>query len=168
MPFTPFHFGPGAAIKAVIPARFSFTLFCYAQVVTDLEPAYHMLRGQYPVHRFFHTYLGAAVVAAFCALTGRPLCEYLLRLWRSPSLSPLNTLFTGPAKIQWAVAFLTAFVGTFSHVFLDSVMHPDITPMKPFTMANPMLHLISVGLLHVLCLVLGAVGALVLSLRRPV
>jgi hypothetical protein len=166
MPFTPFHFGPGAAIKAVIPGKFSFTVFCYAQVVTDLEPAYYMLRGQYPVHRFFHTYMGAALVGAFCALTGRPLCEYLLRLWPSPLLSPLNKLFTGPAKIPWAVAFLTAFVGTFSHVFLDSLMHPDVSPLRPFTTANPMLHVVSVGLLHAVCLVLGAVGALVLSRRR--
>jgi hypothetical protein len=35
MPFNPFHFGPGAAIKAVIPAQFSLVEFCYAQVVTD-------------------------------------------------------------------------------------------------------------------------------------
>jgi hypothetical protein len=166
MPFTPVHFGPGAAIKAVIPARFSFTIFCYAQAVTDLEPAYYMLRGQYPVHRFFHTYLGAALVGAFCALTGRPLCEYFLRLWPSPVLSPLNEFFSGPARIPWGIAFLTAFIGTFSHVFLDSVMHPDVTPLRPFTTANPMLHVVSVGLLHLVCLALGAVGGFVLSRRK--
>jgi hypothetical protein len=166
MPFTPFHLGPGAAIKAAIPARFSFTVFCYAQVVTDLEPAYYMLRGQYPVHRLFHTYLGAALVGAFCALTGRPLCEYFLRFWPSPLLSPLNRFFPGPATIPWGVAFFTAFIGTLSHVFLDSVMHPDVTPLRPFTTANPMLHVVSVGVLHVLCVALGAVGALVLSRRR--
>jgi len=91
MPFTPLHFGPGAAIKAAIPTHFSFTVFCYAQVVTDLEPGYFLLRGEYPVHRFFHTYLGATLVGAFCTLTGRPLCEWFLRVWPSPLLSPLNT-----------------------------------------------------------------------------
>jgi hypothetical protein len=166
LPFTPFHFGPGAAIKAAIPTRFSFTVFCYAQVVTDLESGYFLLRGQYPVHRFFHTYLGATLVGAFCALTGRPLCEWFLRIWPSALMSPLNTFFTGSARIPWRVAFFTAFVGTYSHVFLDSIMHPDITPLSPFTTANPMLHLVSVGLLHVLCLALGLAGALVLSRRR--
>ena len=91
MPFTPLHFGPGAAIKAAIPTHFSFTVFCYAQVVTDLEPGYFLLRGEYAVHRFFHTYLGATLVGAFCTLTGRPLCEWFLRVWPSPLLSPLNT-----------------------------------------------------------------------------
>ncbi len=166
MPFTPFHLGPGAAIKAVMPAKFSFTVFCYAQVVTDLEPAYYMLRGQYPVHRFFHTYLGAALVGAFCALTGRPLCEWFLRIWPSSLLSPLNRFYMGPGIIPWRVAFLTAFVGTYSHVFLDSVMHADIAPLRPFTTANPMLHLVNILLLHLLCVVLGAVGTLVMLGRR--
>ena len=56
MPVTPFHFGPGAAVKAAIPRHFSFTVFCFAQVVTDCETAYHMLRHEYPLHRWMHTY----------------------------------------------------------------------------------------------------------------
>jgi hypothetical protein len=53
-----------------LPGRFSFTVFCYAQVVTDLEPAYYMLRGQYPVHRFFHSYLGATMIVAANIIQG--------------------------------------------------------------------------------------------------
>jgi len=48
MPLTPFHFGPAAAIKAIAPAHFSFTVFCYSQVVIDLETGFHLLRGEYP------------------------------------------------------------------------------------------------------------------------
>ncbi len=82
MPFTPAHFGPGAAIKAVVPAHFSFAVFCYSQIVTDLEPAYFLLRGEYPVHRFFHTYPGAVLVGTFCAITGRPICQYFMNAVR--------------------------------------------------------------------------------------
>jgi len=42
MPFTPFHFGPAAALKAAAPAHFSFMVFCYAQVVTDLESGFYL------------------------------------------------------------------------------------------------------------------------------
>ena len=38
MPITPFHFGPGAAVKAVAPRHFSFTVFAFSQVMIDLEP----------------------------------------------------------------------------------------------------------------------------------
>jgi len=78
MPFTPFHFGPAAALKAAAPTRFSFTVFCYAQVVTDLETGFYLVRGEYPVHRFFHTYLGGAVVGHLA--------------WRSGSLAPCPCL----------------------------------------------------------------------------
>jgi hypothetical protein len=39
MPFTPYHFGPGALVKAIMPRHFSFTVFCFAQIVTDFETA---------------------------------------------------------------------------------------------------------------------------------
>ena len=38
MPITPFHFGPGALIKAAVPDHFSWTVFALANVVIDLEP----------------------------------------------------------------------------------------------------------------------------------
>src|SRR5262245_57341489 len=79
MPFTPYHFGPGLAIKAVMQSQFSFTIYCYAQVITDLESGDHLLHGDFPVHCFFHTYLGAALVGGLCAATGRPLFQWTLR-----------------------------------------------------------------------------------------
>lgn len=149
MPFTPFHFGPGAVIKAVVPARFSFAVFCYSQIVTDLEPAYFMLRGEYPVHRFLHTYAGAAVVGLFCATTGRPICQYFM-----------NAVDSSRARIPWQAAFAGALLGAFTHVFLDSIMHPDVAPLRPWTSANPMLHVIPTLALHILCVVLGVPLAL--------
>jgi membrane-bound metal-dependent hydrolase YbcI (DUF457 family) len=153
MPFTPFHFGPAAAFKAAAPAHFSLTIYCYAQVVTDLETAFYLVRGEYPVHRFFHTYVGATLVGVACALTGRPIFAVALRVWE-------RTL-----TIPWRVAFISAFLGTYSHVFLDSIMHRDIMPLNPFTTSNPMLRIIGLPLLHLLCLALGVLGVLVLPFR---
>jgi len=167
MPFTPFHFGPAAALKAVAPAHFSFTVFCYSQVVTDLESGFYLLRGEYPVHRFFHTYVGATVVGLACALTGRPLSQLALRAWQAWFPAPMTGLFGRSITTSWPVAFLSAFLGTFSHVFLDSIMHRDIMPLSPFTTSNPMLHLVGLPLLHLLCFVLGVVGVLVLPFRVP-
>ena len=165
MPFTPFHFGPGAAFKAAAPSRFSFIIFCYSQVITDLEPGFYLLRGEYPVHRFFHTCLGATLVGVFCALTGRPLGQLALRLWHAWFPAAFRGV-VGPAVcISWRVAFVSAFIGTYSHVFLDSIMHPDIVPLSPFSSENPMLHLVSLPLLHLFCIVLGIVGVLIYLMR---
>lgn len=38
MPFTPFHLGPAAALKIVLPTSFSFTVFGFTQVLIDIEP----------------------------------------------------------------------------------------------------------------------------------
>ena len=160
MPFTPFHFGPGAALKAVGRARFSFTVFCYSQVVTDLESGFYILKGEYPVHRFFHTYLGATFVGLACTLTGRPICQLALRKCEAWLGSPFTRWFGQSVGISWGVSFVSAFIGTYSHVLLDSIMHRDLTPFSPFSDANPFLHLVSVPMLHLLCVVLGVAGIL--------
>src|SRR5262245_47216974 len=129
MPFTPFHFGPGAAMKAVTPKYFSFTVFCFSQIVTDCETAYYMVQGAYPWHRFFHTYAGATVVAIFSLLVGRPICQLGLRLWSRAQRAPFKDYFPTGTVIPWSSAAVGAFVGTYSHVFLDSVMHRDIRPL---------------------------------------
>ncbi|HXT42130.1 MAG TPA: DUF4184 domain-containing protein [Candidatus Angelobacter sp.] len=166
MPFTPFHFGPGAALKAAIPKQFSFALFCFTQCVTDLESGYHLARGEYPVHRLFHTYAGATVVGLCCAVAGRPVCKAGLSVWRAIPRAPFKALIGDGAGISWSSAFLTSMISTYSHVFLDSIMHGDLAPFSPFSVSNPFLHLISVQSLHLLCVTLGVIGTAILLRRR--
>jgi hypothetical protein len=166
MPFTPFHFGPGAAIKAAVPRRFSFTIFCFSQVVTDCETLYYMVQGLYPWHRFFHTYVGATLVAVFCVFVGRPICQFALRIWAQSPDVPFKQYFPTPTVIPWGSAATGALIGTYSHVFLDSIMHPDIKPLVPFSAANPLYLLVGPGTLHSVCLILGLVGAFYIALRN--
>ena len=55
---------------------------------------------------------------------------------------------------------------TYSHIVLDSFMHHDITPLAPFSNANPLLQVVSLSTLHWFCLVAGAAGLCVLGIRR--
>lgn len=83
MPFTPFHLGPGATVKAVLGRYFSFTLFGLTQVIIDLESLYYLVQGEWPVHRFLHSYTGATLVLLLTLWLGRPVCEFLLRAWNT-------------------------------------------------------------------------------------
>jgi hypothetical protein len=159
MPVTPYHFGPGAAIKAAIPRYFSFTIFCFAQIITDCETAYHMVRGEYPLHRVLHTYLGATGVAVFCIIAGRPICQFALRILAEWLAAPFKRYFLVGDSISWASAVTGAFIGTYSHVFLDSIMHSDVRPFSPFSQRNPCYLLIGPVTLHLSCIVLGVLGA---------
>lgn len=46
MPFTPFHMGPGIAIKAMLQGSFSLMVFGWAQIVMDLQPLFVMITGE--------------------------------------------------------------------------------------------------------------------------
>lgn len=58
MPITPFHFGPGALIKAIAPRYFSWTIFALANVLIDLEPVVLFLLIGDPAHPWLHTLPG--------------------------------------------------------------------------------------------------------------
>lgn len=158
MPFTPFHFGPGAAIKAALGRRFSFAVFVFSQVLIDLEPAARIVLDAEPLHPLLHTYIGATAVALVSAPLGKPVCEWALRVWNR-QLSPAQARWLGvePA-IPAAAAWAGAIIGAYSHVVLDSMMHADMRPLAPLSDVNRLLHVIPVADLHLLCLVLGAPG----------
>ena len=158
MPFTPFHFGPGAAIKAALGRHFSFTVFCFAQVVTDCETAYYMWKGEYPWHRFLHTYIGATLVGAISVVIGRPVCQFALRILRD--WAEAGTQPRPPVAIPVSAAAAGAFIGTYSHIVLDSILHEDIQPLMPFSRANSLHAVMSTAALHAWCAGLGFFGML--------
>jgi len=152
MPFTPIHMGPGILIKAILQSSFSLMVFGWTQIVMDIQPLIVMITGEGHLHGFTHTYVGAVLIAIFSALTGKYLSEFSLKILRiSKSENPIS--------IVWWVVFLSAFVGSFTHVFLDSIMHADVEPFFPLTLGNQFLGLISIPLLHKVCLYSGLIGA---------
>lgn len=152
MPFTPFHLGPGALLKAVAGERFSFMIFGGSQILMDVEPLVHMIRGDAVLHGVSHTVVGAFVIAIPSAIAGRPICNVLL-----------SKVIDRP--ISWSVAWVSAFVGTYSHIALDAIMHSDMNPLWPFAHGNWLLGTLSINTLHLLCIVSGVVGGLLVGLR---
>jgi hypothetical protein len=162
MPFTPFHMGPGLAVKAVCGRYFSLMVFGFSQVAIDIEPLVRIIRGDAVFHGFTHTYLGATLVALVSVVVGRPFCQFLLSYWTSERYSPFLNWLRGPNLLSWPAAIAGAIVGTSSHVFLDSIMHSDMQPLAPLSEANALLRVISVGSLHLVCVLSGVFGALIL------
>jgi len=156
VPVTPFHGGIGLALKATTGRRFSFLLFCCTQVAIDLESLTHVLRGDWPIHRFFHTFIGAAILSTGVVFALRPaVAAVLRRVARLPDLGR----WVDAAEIPWQAAVATAIAGCLGHVIPDAIMHADVEPFAPFTSDNPFLDLVPVAALHVGLIVLGALGA---------
>ena len=152
MPFTPIHMGPGILIKSLLQGSFSLMVFGWTQIVMDIQPLIVMISGEGHLHGFTHTYIGAILIAILAALTGKYLSEFGLKL-----MGISNKV--NPIVITWTVVFMSAFLGSFSHVLLDSIMHTDVEPFFPFMLDNQFLGFISVPVLHKICLYSGLLGA---------
>ena len=151
MPFTPVHMGPGILIKAILQSSFSLMVFGWTQIVMDLQPLIVIITGAGHLHGFTHTFVGALLIAMIAALSGKYLSEFGLKLLKLGGPEPI--------EIKWWVAFLSALIGSFSHVFLDAIMHSDVEPFFPFSLNNGFLALVSIETLHRLCLYSGLLGA---------
>ena len=152
MPFTPIHMGPGILIKAFLQGGFSLMVFGWTQIVMDIQPLIVLISGVGHLHGFTHTFIGAVLIAIVAALSGKYLSEFGLTLLRISNIDR-------PIVITWRVVFISAFIGSFSHVLLDSIMHADVEPFFPFILDNHFLGLLSVLMLHKVCLYSGLCGA---------
>ncbi len=126
-------------------------VFGWTQIIMDIQPLFVLITGQGHLHGFSHTYIGATLLAIFSALSGKYLLELMLKV--------LGIAKKQPITIIWWVSFLSAFIGSYSHVLLDTIMHPDVEPFYPFTTLNNFQDVISIETLHKLCLYSGLVGA---------
>ena len=150
MPFTPLHMGPGIALKAVMRSRFSLMVFGCSQIVMDVQPLVVMLTNKGELHGFTHTYIGATLLALLSGATGKHLGELGLQIVRAPRYLP----------ISWRVSFLSSFIGTYSHILLDSIMHSDIEPFWPLKFTNYLYGVASIDALHIFCLVTAIFGGI--------
>ena len=152
MPFTPFHMGAGILLKALLHGSFSLMVFGWAQIIMDLQPLFVLLSGEGQLHGFSHTFIGATLLAIVAAFSGKYLSEFGL-------------IFLGIAKrekpihIIWPVTFISAFIGTFSHVILDGIMHSDVQPYYPISESNHFLGLLTTADLHKFCVYSALIGA---------
>lgn len=164
MPVTPFHIVAAAPIKAFAPRKFSWMVFALTNILIDLEPITCYLITLEPRHLFFHTVIGATLVAVFAATIGKVWCEKAMELWNEED--QMGSWTISDTFIPKQSAWIGALLGAWTHLLLDSFMHDDITPLSPFSMANPLLGKIDILTLHITCIIFGIIGAVIIFARK--
>ena len=164
MPFTPIHFGPGVLLKAVAPSRFSFTAFVLANVVIDLEPLYHILRGDHPLHGPLHSLVGATMIGLLAGV-GVSLIPQVARRAPLAQDTPSKLPDALQAELRLSACVLGGVVGGASHALLDAFIYSDFHPFLPFSGRNPLLGSITPNSLTQGLLVAGAIGVALLAVR---
>jgi membrane-bound metal-dependent hydrolase YbcI (DUF457 family) len=140
------------------PRQLSFLAFCTANVLIDVEPLYYMLTDQYPWHRFFHTYVGATLMLA--ATVGL----FILVRWLAGWVSVPNWFTWQELTVRQVT--IGAAAGSYSHIVLNSIMHPHIQPLFPISRSNTLLQVMDVDTLQVACLVAGLAAIVLLGVRH--
>ena len=142
MPFTPFHFGPSSCIALPLDRYIDVPTFVFANVVVDIEPLAVMVFGlNYPLHGYCHTFLIGILVGIF---------------WASISYSFRGIFRTmmGFLRLSYTDSFgkllLSAVLGIWFHVALDSFLYSDIKPLYPLEV-NPIYGLVTQSTLYLIC-----------------
>jgi membrane-bound metal-dependent hydrolase YbcI (DUF457 family) len=147
------------AVKAVAQERFSLIIFGWAQILVDLQPLVVILTYEGQTHGITHTFLGGAVLGAAAAASGKPLAEGLLNLFRKKSKPRL--------QVSWKTAWWSGLVGGLSHVLMDALIYPDMSPFWPFVKGTSM-DVFTSRDMTAFCLFTGLAGLLVYFVSRGV
>jgi H+/Cl- antiporter ClcA len=62
-------------------------------------------------------------------------------------------------RTYWSVAFLSAFIGSYGHVALDTIAHWGLTPWYPLSTSNQLSERVSRRRLMAFCVLTGLIGA---------
>ena len=168
MPVTPLHMGPGMLVKAILQGFFSLIIFGWAQFLMDIQPLLVILTGKGHLHGFSHTYVGATLIAIFSALSGKLVYQKIMVFIANDFTEYQKRLFNVPRKLNMGVCFISAFIGTYSHVLLDSIMHADVEPFYPIYFENDINLIISRESLYKLCVYTGILGMVIFFTIRTV
>jgi hypothetical protein len=158
MPFTPLHFGSGVFLKSIASRYFSFIAFVITQIVIDIEVLCNIVRGEFPLHRFWHTVVGASLSIPIGAVLGKYVGQIAKRLWNGFASDCKGADISLPARTPWISALIGASLGAYSHLTLDCLFHEDIEPFSPWSSVNPGLGVISPWIVSIICVASGALG----------
>jgi len=132
MPFTPFHFGPALLLYGLFVFLDPIALI-YGAILVDLEPAIVMfLRFNYPLHGFMHSIVGVFLLLPIV---------YVATFATRRLLPELDFFFTSRKReFTFRLTVVSALIGSFSHIFLDAFLYPEMNLAWPLPYWNPLLN----------------------------
>ncbi len=156
MPFTPFHFGPGLLYSIFMKKKRNVALILLASVIIDVEPVYNIISNRYlgtnyPLHGFWHTFLGATI-AAIGLVIAWYLSEGLL-------MNYIGKKITVP-RSEIIISALVSLLGTWTHVTLDAFLYYEMNPFYPI-LGNPLLSKVDFVVVYLFCVVSFFLGMVV-------
>jgi len=143
MPYTPFHFGPSSTIGMLLYKKLDVFVFVLINVIIDIEPFLVMVFNfHYPLHGYAHTFIGAGVLGCCCGA--------LAWVFRGSIRKIMNRGFKLPYEPLRSKMMIAGVFGASLHVFLDSVLYPEMQPFYPLR-ANLMFGFVDYSGMYLWC-----------------
>ncbi len=156
MPLTPFHLGPALLFGLVLFRFVNLPAFLAANVVVDLEPLFVLLFGlDYPLHGFFHSFLGGSVVA---------LVLFFVMVKVNVPIQEVMGYFGLRQDGSVRSIGIACFFGVYFHILLDCFLYTDIMPFYPLD-ANPVYGWFSGSEVYMFCIMSFVLGGLIYGWR---
>ena len=158
MPFTPYHLGPGLMIGLLFLNFIDFPTFLIASIIVDIEPFIVLFFNlDYPLHGFFHSFLGGTIIAILLTVVMSKIRRYF---------SSLMSFFKLEQDVSFNKILVASLLGIYIHILLDSPIYTDIQPFFPLTF-NPLYRNSSLlGSLETMICVWCFIGALIIYIIR--
>jgi membrane-bound metal-dependent hydrolase YbcI (DUF457 family) len=129
MPVTPLHLGIPGLVSFRWPEKVDIFAAALGSVLVDLDFFAFLLFGT-KIHGFLHSFVGATVLALVIVGVGHAFPWVVVKLKR--------WFGWGEERTSLKAMVLGAFLGSYSHVLLDSLIYWDMKPFYPFE-DNPFL-----------------------------
>lgn len=158
MPLTPYHLGPGLMIGLLFLNFIDFPTFLIASIIVDIEPFIVLFFNlDYPLHGFFHSFLGGTIIALLLTVVMSKIRKYF---------SPLMSFFKLEQDVSFKKILVASLSGIYIHILFDSPIYTDILPFFPLDF-NPFYRSTSLpGLLETTICVWCFMGAFIIYIIR--
>ncbi|MFX0172924.1 MAG: hypothetical protein ACFE9L_13500 [Candidatus Hodarchaeota archaeon] len=157
MPFTLYHIGIALFLYSVMTFLDLFALFGGA-IIPDIEGILALFifpQLGLPLHGPFHSFLGAIFLGGVIGMSS-------FVTWKLIQ----EKLYTNIDLIRYSFkkSLLSAYIGTFSHITLDSPLYPEMRPFFPLE-GNPLFNIVTEDEIYFICIFCFVIGTLILILR---
>ena len=120
-------------------------------IIVDIEPLIVIIFGlDYPLHGFFHSFLGGTIVAGLLSVV-----LYYLQ----DKICAISRFFKLDQKRSFIIILLSCLLGVYSHIILDSFLYTDIKPFFPLDI-NPFYGFLDYNFVYTSCAVSFLLGGL--------
>ncbi len=109
-----------------------------------------------PLHGFFHTFLGATVIALSVAFLIGSVRDRIGYIMEKLGISQ---------DYGWSSILGASFIGAYSHIVLDAFLYDYLDVFYPFSLENPFYGILSLFEVYILCTIAGIIGLTALFQR---